>query len=75
MSEIIKLDVRGYSCPVPAQRTKLTLRKINEGKAEILVDAGASKDNVIRTAGRLKFKVLEINEHSNEYFQIIFEKQ
>ena len=75
MSEIIKLDVRGYSCPVPAQRTKLTLRKINEGKAEILVDAGASKDNVIRTAGRLKFKVLEINEHNEEYFQIIFEKQ
>ncbi len=74
MEEITKLDVRGYSCPVPAQRTKLTLRKINEGKAEILVDAGASKDNVIRTAERLKFKVIEINEYDDEYFQIVFEK-
>ena len=73
MSEIQKLDVRGYSCPVPAQRTKMTLRKISDGQIEILVDAGASKENVIRTAERLKFKVQELTEH-DEYFQIMFTK-
>ncbi|MCD4656528.1 MAG: sulfurtransferase TusA family protein [Planctomycetes bacterium] len=75
MEEMTKLDVRGYSCPIPAQRTKLTLRKIKEGQVEILVDAGASKDNVIRTAERLKFKVLEINEFDEEFFQVIFIKK
>ena len=69
-----KLDVRGYSCPVPVQRTRITLRKLKQGKVEILVDAGASKDNCLRIIERQKWEILNVKELENGSFQISAEK-
>ena len=50
MSDKITIDVRGLSCPEPAIAAKRALREQRSGTIEVLVDCGASVDNVSRTA-------------------------
>ena len=50
MSDITIVDVRALSCPQPALQTKQTIKKLNSGTVEVLVDSQTSCDNVSRLA-------------------------
>lgn len=65
---MITLDMRGYSCPEPALKTKNAIDKYKSSKETILVivDNGSSKDNVIRIGIKNGYKV-ETREDNGEY--------
>lgn len=65
---MITLDMRGYSCPEPALKTKNVIDKYKSSKETILVivDNGSSKDNVMRIAIKNGYKV-ETLEDNGEY--------
>ncbi len=65
MSEI-KVDARGLSCPVPVLKTKEALEGIEEGVITVLVDNGASCENVRRFAASQGCTV-EVREHQGEF--------
>jgi TusA-related sulfurtransferase len=50
MSESIKVDARGLSCPEPVMLAKRAMRQEGAISIEVLVDSGASRDNVERVA-------------------------
>lgn len=57
---MIKIDVRGLSCPQPVL---LVQKEINEGNGnfEILLDSEASRENILRILekNRLKSEIIE----------------
>lgn len=57
MPTTLTLDTRGLSCPQPALQASRALRGHPEGLVEILVDAGAPLDNVVRIAERAGWSV------------------
>jgi len=57
MSDIVTVDVRGLSCPQPALQTKQTIKKLDSGIVEVLVDTKTSRDNVSRLAGKAGWDV------------------
>lgn len=59
------LDARGESCPIPVIMTK-KLMASNEDYYEVMVDAGAPRDNVTRFAESQGYKV-EVEDKGGEY--------
>lgn len=59
------LDARGESCPIPVIMTK-KLMASNEDYYEVMVDAGAPRDNVSRFAESQGYKV-EVEEKGGDY--------
>ena len=59
------LDARGESCPIPVIMTK-KLMASNEDYYEVMVDAGAPRDNVIRFAESQGYKV-EVEDKGGDY--------
>ena len=59
------LDARGESCPIPVIMTK-KLMASNENYYEVMVDAGAPRDNVTRFAESQGYKV-EVEDKGGEY--------
>jgi tRNA 2-thiouridine synthesizing protein A len=57
MAEIIKVDARGLSCPQPVILTRDTIKKLEKGTIEVLVDSGTARDNVTRLAQKSGWKV------------------
>ena len=57
MSDSKIVDVRGLSCPQPALQTKQTIKKLNSGTVEVLVDSQTSCDNVSRLAQKAGWDV------------------
>lgn len=45
-AQMVEVDVRGFSCPVPLMRTKKVLESEPEAIA-VLVDSGTAKANVV----------------------------
>jgi tRNA 2-thiouridine synthesizing protein A len=58
MSEPMRLDVRGLSCPQPVLRVTEALRQLSGGLLEVLADCGTAQDNVTRLAERSGWSVL-----------------
>jgi TusA-related sulfurtransferase len=56
MSEIKTVDARGLACPQPVI---LTRHALNQGvfPVQVLVDTGTSRDNVMRMAQSLGYRV------------------
>ena len=50
MSDIIKVNARGLSCPQPVLETRKAISGLNSGVVEILVDTATSRNNVTRFA-------------------------
>jgi len=50
MNEAIRVDARGLSCPEPIIRAKQAMRQEGATRIEVVVDSGASRDNVKRIA-------------------------
>jgi TusA-related sulfurtransferase len=51
-NDILKVDARGLECPEPLMRTKSALNKTGGKAVEVTVDTAASRDNILRMAGR-----------------------
>ena len=73
MSDIKTVDVRGLSCPQPALQTKQTIKKINSGTVEVLVDTKTSRDNVSRLAQKAGWGVT-VEEQPEGGFKLILSK-
>ncbi len=54
---IEKIDVRGLSCPLPVVEVRKRLLAVNEGMFEVLGDSGTAKDNLVRMATNIGWKV------------------
>lgn len=74
MSQIKIVDARGLSCPLPALHTRRALGEMTEGTVEVLVDTATSRDNVMRTAERVGWQVVSVEEHPDGYFRIVMKK-
>ena len=73
MSDIKTVDVRGLSCPQPALQTKQTIRKMDGGTVEVLVDSQTSRDNVSRLAQKAGWDVT-VEERPEGGFKLILKK-
>jgi len=73
MSDITIVDVRGLSCPQPALQTKQTIRKLDTGMVEVLVDSQTSCDNVVRLAQKAGWDVT-VEEQPDSGFKLILKK-
>jgi len=65
-----KIDVRGLSCPLPVVAVRNKLLEIKKGILEVLVDTGTSKDNIVRMAANIGWKI-EVKEEGEEYLLTI----
>ncbi len=57
MSEIIKVNARGLSCPQPVLETRKAISGLDSGVVEILVDTATSRNNVTRFAENKGWRV------------------
>ena len=73
MSDVKTLDVRGLSCPQPALQTKQTIRNMDSGTMEVLVDSQTSRDNVSRLAQKAGWAVT-VEEQPDGSFKLILKK-
>jgi tRNA 2-thiouridine synthesizing protein A len=68
MEEInmLEIDVRGFSCPVPVVRTKKAMEKNPKEILTVLTETAVSKENVSRLAESQGYSI-KIEEVSGEY--------
>jgi selenium metabolism protein YedF len=69
VTEIIEIDVRGLSCPLPVMETKKVIESSLAEVFQVLVDNETSRENVARFAKNLGCDV-EVNEKGENTFQI-----
>lgn len=68
------IDVRGLSCPLPVVAVRNKLLEMENGVLEVLVDTGTSRDNIIRMAVNIGWKV-DVKEEDEGYRLIISNKK
>lgn len=73
MSDAITVDARGLSCPEPVMLAKQAMRRSDATRVEVMVDSGASRDNVQRTA-RLAGWTVKIVDLPGGEFRLELEK-
>jgi len=73
MSELRSIDARGLSCPQPVLLTRNAINKIKEGTIEVIVDSGASRDNVSRLA-RNSGWVVTVEEKPGGVYWVVLKK-
>ncbi len=60
---VVKVDVKGETCPVPLVETRKAIRKASEGDIiEVVGTHPASKKEIPMAAKAMNLKVLEISE-------------
>lgn len=67
MSRVIKIDVRGLSCPEPVLRTKQVMQRQDTTAVEVLVDSNTSRDNVTRAAEKEGWTVQTTQLENGEF--------
>jgi len=73
MNNIKTIDARGLSCPQPVMLVKNSLKNIEKGTVEVLVDSGTARDNVSRFAKNSGWRVI-INEQPGIDYKILLNK-
>jgi tRNA 2-thiouridine synthesizing protein A len=61
------IDARGLSCPQPVILTLETIKNLDKGEMEILVDTDTAKENVTRAVKSKGWQVKEIKEEGEAY--------
>lgn len=61
------VDARGLSCPQPVILTLDTIKNLDKGEIEILVDTDTAKENVTRAVKSKGWQVKGINEEGDAY--------
>ena len=64
--EMIEVDARGLSCPIPVVKTKKALEDNPEERVAVLVESAISRENVSRLA-KSKGYLVEAEEAADEY--------
>ena len=59
MSDVKKVDARGFSCPQPVMMTSDAIKKMDKGTVEVLVDSPTALENVTRIAKNSGWQVTE----------------
>ncbi|NLD36973.1 MAG: preprotein translocase subunit TatB [Desulfatiglans sp.] len=65
------IDARGLSCPQPVILTLDTIKNLDKGELQILVDTDTAKENVIRAAGSKGWQAKDIKEEDDAYRIVI----
>jgi len=63
---MIKVDVRGFSCPVPVVRTKKAMEQNPKEVLTIITETAVSKENVSRLAESHGYSI-EVEEDYGEF--------
>jgi tRNA 2-thiouridine synthesizing protein A len=63
---MVEVDVRGFSCPVPVVRTKKAMEQNPKEILTVLTETVASRENVSRLAENQGYSV-KVEEASGEY--------
>jgi tRNA 2-thiouridine synthesizing protein A len=72
---VIKLNVFGKVCPMPAAETRQALRNMNSGDfLEVEGDFECAAENVAKIAEKNDGNVLSI-EHNTNYYKVIIKKK
>jgi len=61
------VDARGLSCPQPVILTLDTIKNLDKGEMEILVDTDTAKENVTRAVKSKGWQIKEIKEEGEAY--------
>jgi tRNA 2-thiouridine synthesizing protein A len=61
------VDARGLSCPQPVILTLDTIKNLDKGEMEILVDTDTAKENVTRAVKSKGWQIKEIKEEGLAY--------
>lgn len=69
MSEAVQVDARGRSCPEPVMLARQAMSREGAARIEVLVDSGASRDNVRRAAEKAGWTV-EVTELEGGEFRL-----
>lgn len=64
---MVKIDVRGLSCPIPVVRVKTVMDENPREQIVVLVDTAASKENVSRLAKSRGYSVTATEVVRGEY--------
>ncbi|NLM72221.1 MAG: SirA family protein [Synergistaceae bacterium] len=72
MSDTVRVDARGLSCPQPVLETKKAIEGLSAGRVEVLVDTATSRDNVSRFGGSRGWRVEK--EEREEGFLVVLLK-
>lgn len=70
MSDTVRVDARGLSCPQPVLETKKAIEGLSAGRVEVLVDTATSRDNVSRFGGSRGWRV-EKEEHEEGFLVVL----
>ncbi|MCK9274944.1 MAG: sulfurtransferase TusA family protein [Syntrophales bacterium] len=62
-----KIDARGLSCPQPVLMTLHAIKTEKADEIEILTDTETSKENVVRSAARQGWSVIDILEEEGNF--------
>jgi len=61
------VDAMGLSCPQPVILTLDTIKNLDKGEVEIIVDTDTAKENVTRAVKSKGWQVKEIKEEGEAY--------
>ncbi|MBE0479956.1 MAG: sulfurtransferase TusA family protein [Dehalococcoidia bacterium] len=70
-NQVIKVDARGFSCPIPVVKTKSAIEKNPGQPISVLVETATSKENVSRLARSKGYSVAE--EVMEDGFRLLLE--
>jgi tRNA 2-thiouridine synthesizing protein A len=70
---IERVDACGLSCPQPVLLTRNAINKVNKGTIEVMVDSGASRDNVSRLARNSGWTVA-VEEQPGGIYRVLLQK-
>ena len=73
MSDVKKVDARGFSCPQPALLARQALNKMDKGTIEVLVDSSTARENVSRLARNSGWNVTVADQPDGSY-RIVLQK-
>ncbi len=65
-----KIDARGLSCPQPVILTNRKIKEMGKGMFEVLVDTDTSKENILRLARQVGWRV-EIKRLDDDYCLVL----
>ncbi|NLA73887.1 MAG: preprotein translocase subunit TatB [Deltaproteobacteria bacterium] len=61
------IDARGLSCPQPVIVTLDTIKNLDKGEIEIIVDTETAKENVTRAIKNKAWQIKDIKEQGEGY--------
>jgi len=65
-----RVDARGLSCPQPVVLTRNKMKELAQGRFEVVVETGTSRDNITRLANHEGWHI-QVKEQGDEFLLIL----